>query len=114
MDGSDSICEKAVIMHHIASYFIIGPLILNKCIPWWVSPVGFIHGWIVYFDDHIWMQYFYGLVVIFFHYMTYQKPYRDMKYYWVTRIAINYVWTFIMIYQVGECSNFLPREPDSM
>jgi hypothetical protein len=40
-------------MHHIASFFVIGPLILNEYIPWWVNPVGFVHGWIVYFDDHV-------------------------------------------------------------
>jgi hypothetical protein len=51
---------------------------------------------------------------MFFHYQLYQKPYKDMKYYWVTRIAINYVWTFILIYRMGECSNFLPVESDGI
>lgn len=108
VDGTDTICQKAVIMHHIASFFIIGPLILNEYIPWWVNPVGFVHGYIVFWDDHVEVQYFYGLVVLFFQYMLYQKPYNDLKYYWVSRIAINYVWAFIIIYRVGECSNFLP------
>jgi hypothetical protein len=112
VDGTESICQKAVIMHHIASFFIMGPLIINSYVPWWVNPVGFVHGYIVFFDDHVEVQYFYGLVVMFFHCMLYQKPYRELKGYWITRIAINYVWTFILIYKLGECSNFLPIEPD--
>jgi len=48
--------------------------------------------------------------MFFFQYMLYQKPYRDLKGYWITRIAINYVWTFILIYKLGDCSNFLPIE----
>lgn len=112
VDGSDSICEKAVIIHHVASFFIIGPLIMNECIPWWVNPVGFIHGYIVFFDDHVEVQSFYGAYMLFFQYMLYQKPYRDFKGYWITRFAINFVWTFILIYKLGDCSNFLPTEKD--
>ena len=29
VDGTDSICEKAVTIHHVASFFIIGPIIMN-------------------------------------------------------------------------------------
>lgn len=108
VDGTDSICEKAVTIHHMASFFIIGPLILNEYIPWWVNPVGFIHGYIVFFDDHVKVQYFYAIFMMFFQYMLYQKPYRDLKGYWITRIAINFVWVFILIYRLGDCSNYLP------
>ncbi len=48
VDGTETICQKAVIMHHVASFFIMGPLILNEYIPWWVNPVGFVHGYIVF------------------------------------------------------------------
>jgi hypothetical protein len=110
VDGTESICQKAVIIHHVASFFIILPLVINSYIPWWVNPIGFIHGWIVFFDDHIKVQYVYGVMMLYFQYMLYQKPYRDLKWYWITRIAINFVWAFIIIYKVGDCSNFLPLE----
>lgn len=112
VDGTDSICEKAVIIHHLASFFIMGPLIINEYIPWWVNPVGFIHGYIVFFDDHEEVQYLYGIYMLFFQYMLYQKPFKDLKGYWIVRFAINYVWTFILIYKFGDCSNFLPTEGD--
>lgn len=114
VDGTESICQKAMLIHHVASFFIIIPLVINSYIPWWVNPIGFIHGWIVFFDDHVEVQYVYGMMMFYFKYMLYQKPYRDLKGYWVTRIAINFVWTFIIIYKMGECSNFLPLEDISL
>jgi hypothetical protein len=110
VDGTETICQKALIIHHTASFFIIIPLVINDYIPWWVNPIGFIHGWIVFFDNHVEVQYAYGVVMFYFQYMLYQKPFRDFKGYWVTRIAVNFVWTFILTYKVGECSNFLPVE----
>ncbi len=101
VDGYQSICQKAMIIHHVASFFIMTPLIINYHIPWWVNPVGFIHGYIVFFDDHMEIQYLYGIFMLYFQYMLYQKKYRDMKGYWITRIAINYVWAFMLIYKVG-------------
>ncbi len=29
VDGTESICQKAMIIHHVASFFIMGPLIIN-------------------------------------------------------------------------------------
>jgi hypothetical protein len=110
VDGIESICQKAIMVHHVASFFIIGPLVINSYIPWWVNPIGFIHGWIVFFDDHVEVQYVYGVMMLYFQYMLYQKPYRNLKGYWVTRLAINFIWNFIIIYKVGDCSNFLPLE----
>ena len=53
VDGVETVCQKATLIHHAASFFIIGPLVYNSYIPWWVNPVGFVHGYIVYFDDHV-------------------------------------------------------------
>lgn len=50
---------------------------------------------------------------MYFHYGIYQKPFRDLKYYWVTRISINGVWIFALMLLIGDCSNFLPLAPDS-
>jgi hypothetical protein len=49
VDGDQSIPQKALFIHHIASFFIIMPIITNKYIPWWVNPIGFLHGIIVFF-----------------------------------------------------------------
>ena len=34
IDGTETICQKALLIHHIASFFIIGPLVYNSYIPW--------------------------------------------------------------------------------
>ena len=49
VDGAETICEKAFYIHHGSSLFILPPLILNKHIPWWVSPIGFMHGFCIKF-----------------------------------------------------------------
>ena len=51
VDGGDSICEKAFFIHHTSSLFIFAPIILNDYIPWWVGPVGFMHGFCIYFPE---------------------------------------------------------------
>ena len=52
VDGSDSICEKAFYIHHIASLVIVPPLFLNRYIPWWVCPIGFMHGFCIKFPEY--------------------------------------------------------------
>lgn len=56
VDGDKSICQKCLFIHHIASFFIILPLITNKYMPWWVNPIGFLHGIIVFFPDVLYFQ----------------------------------------------------------
>ena len=51
VDGDLSIPQKCLLIHHIASFFIIVPIITNKYIPWWVNPIGFLHGIIVFLPD---------------------------------------------------------------
>jgi hypothetical protein len=51
VDGDQSIPQKCLFIHHIASFFIIMPIICNRSIPWWVNPIGFLHGIIVFFPD---------------------------------------------------------------
>lgn len=50
---------------------------------------------------------------MYYHYGICQKPFRDLKYYWVTRIAINGVWVFTIYLLIGDCSNFLPLSADA-
>ena len=51
VDGADSVCEKAFFIHHSSSLIILPPLILNRYIPWWVSPIGFLHGLCIKFPE---------------------------------------------------------------
>ena len=51
VDGANTICEKAFYIHHASSLFIFPPLILNKHIPWWVSLIGFMHGFGIIFPE---------------------------------------------------------------
>ena len=51
IDGSDSICEKAFYIHHIASLAIFPPLFINKNIPWWICPIGFMHSICIKFPE---------------------------------------------------------------
>ncbi len=50
MDGANTICQKGFFIHHIASLFIIPPLFLNEYIPWWANPIGFLHGFCIWFS----------------------------------------------------------------
>lgn len=49
VDGADTICEKAFFIHHGSSLILLPPLILNSYIPWWVCPIGFMHGFCINF-----------------------------------------------------------------
>ena len=88
------------------------PLIINRYIPWWVNPIGFMHGFSVKFPELEILNYIYSICILIFQYGLYQYPYRNLKGYWITRFAINFVWAFIIMYLVGNCSNYLPTSPD--
>jgi len=47
IDGADTVCKKTFLIHHMGSILIIAPLIINKYIPWWVNPIGFMHGFLM-------------------------------------------------------------------
>ena len=51
MDGGDTICQKAFFIHHVASMFIIPPLFMNDYIPWFANPIGFLHGFCIFFPE---------------------------------------------------------------
>lgn len=81
LDGGDSICQKSFFIHHVASLFIIPPLFLNSYIPWFASPIGFLHGFCIFFPEAEWLNYIYASALFVFHFMIYQRPYADLKYY---------------------------------
>ncbi len=114
VDGTQTICQKALLIHHIASFFIISPLIYNSYIPWEVDAVGFIHGYIVFFDTHVHIQKFYGFMMLYLQYRLHQEDLKNLKGYVVTRFAINFVWIFIAFFTTGDCSNFLQLEADQI
>jgi hypothetical protein len=51
VDGADSLCERAFLIHHLATLFVLPPIVLNKYIPWWVHPIGFLHGLVMALPD---------------------------------------------------------------
>jgi hypothetical protein len=51
VDGIDHFCEKTFLIHHVGTLFLLPPLFLNRYIPWWVSPVGFMHGFLLAFPQ---------------------------------------------------------------
>ena len=51
VDGGDTLCQKGFFVHHVASLFIIPPIILNNYIPWWANPIGFLHGFCLLFPE---------------------------------------------------------------
>jgi hypothetical protein len=112
VDGGDSICQKAVFIHHIVSLFIILPLVLNRYVPWWANPIGFLHGFLVFFPDFELLNYAYAVAILYFQFSLYQKPFDKFPYYSSTRIAINGIWVFAVYLLIGDCSNFLPLRPD--
>lgn len=71
-DGADTVCEKSLYIHHISSLFIIVPIVINSYIPWWANPIGFLHGFLVYFPDFEMLNYVYAVAILFFQYMLYQ------------------------------------------
>ena len=112
VDGGDSICQKGFFIHHVFSMFIITPLIINDYIPWWVNPIGFLHGFLIFFPEFEALHYVYAVFLFVFQFGLYQTPYRNLRGYWVTRYAINGVWVFCIMLLIDECSNFLPLSPD--
>ena len=109
-DGIGTLCLKAFFIHHISSIFILPPLFINKYVPWWVSPIGWMHGFLLFLPHIFWLNYLYVGLVFVFHYGLYQKPYCDLKGYWVVRFGINYINVFFILCLVDSCSNFLPLE----
>lgn len=112
VDGGDSICQKSFFIHHVASLFIMPPLFLNRYIPWWACPIGFMHGFCIYFPEFEPLNYAYASVLFIFHYGIYQRPYRDLPYYGFLRYFINFIWVFALMLLLGDCSNFLALGPD--
>lgn len=112
VDGGDTICQKAVFIHHIASLFIIIPLVINRYIPWWANPVAFLHGFLIYFPNFELLNYVYAAVIFYFQYNIYQKPFDKFPYYSSARIGINGIWVFCVYLLIGDCSNYLPLSPD--
>lgn len=111
IDGGDTICQKSFFIHHIASLFIIPPLFLNSYIPWWANPIGFLHGFCIWFPEFEPLNYIYASALMFFHFMIFQKPYADLKYYRIMRFSLNGVWIFALMLLIGDCSNYLPLSP---
>lgn len=91
---------------------MIIPFIINKYVPWWTNPIGFMHGFLVFFPEAEVLNYIYAVAVIYFQYMLYQKPFIDIPYYKITRITINGVWVFALFLMIGDCSNYLATVPD--
>lgn len=111
VDGAETICEKAFFVHHGASLFIMPPLFLNDHIPWWVGPIGFMHGFNINFPHLEILNYIYALFLMIFHYGIYQEPYRRMWGYNFLRFFINGIWIFALLVLFGNCSNYLPISP---
>ncbi len=112
VDGGDTICQKGFFIHHISSLFIITPLIINHYIPWWANPIGFLHGFCIYFPESKLITYIYAVAIMYFQYSLYQPPCCNLRYYNVIRVAINGIWVFCIYLLIGDCSNFLPLTPD--
>jgi hypothetical protein len=47
MNKTRFFCKKTFLIHHMGSILIIAPLIINRYIPWWVNPIGFMHGFLM-------------------------------------------------------------------
>ena len=112
IDGAETICEKGLFIHHLATLFILPPMIINRYIPWWVNPIAFMHGFAIKFPELTIINYVYGVCLLIFTYQIHQKPYRDFRGYWVLRIAITYIWVFALTVLLDDCSNYLPIGPD--
>lgn len=72
--GTDGICEKAFLIHHIGALITIPPLFLNDYIPWWVSPLGWMHGIFRIWPQHFWLNYIYVGFVFLFQFKIHRKP----------------------------------------
>lgn len=112
VDGVETVCQKALLIHHVASEFIIIPLVVNRYIPWWANPVAFLHGFLIYFPEAEFLNYLYAVVIGYFQYSLYRQPFTGFPYYRFTLYAINGIWVFALMVLIGDCSNFLPLSPD--
>jgi len=112
VDGGATVCQKGFFIHHVSSLFIMPPLILNHYIPWWANPIGFLHGFCIYYPEFEPLIYIYALALMVFHYGIYQKPFYNLKYYGFLRVFMNGVWIFCIFLLIGDCSNFLPLGAD--
>lgn len=74
--------------------------------------MGFLHGFCIFFPENEEISYVYAVAVMYFHFRLYQSPEKKLKYYGVTRVAINGIWVFCIYLLIGDCSNFLPLSPD--
>ena len=66
VDGADGICERAFIMHHVAAIIILIPMILHSYVPWWLNPIGFMHGFCVVLPGYLFIHigYFIAMMLI--------------------------------------------------
>jgi hypothetical protein len=51
VDGASTICTRTFFIHHFSTLLVLPPIILNTYIPWWVNPIGFLHGFVMLFPD---------------------------------------------------------------
>ena len=107
VDGIDQFCEKTFFVHHVGTLFLLPPLFINRYIPWWVPPVGFMHGFLLAFPQYELLNYVYVVFVFLFQYGLYQTPFKDLKGYWLSRYTINYIWVFALMLLAGNCTNHL-------
>jgi hypothetical protein len=104
-EGTDSICIKAMYIHHFAGIFVLASLFLNSYIPWWTCPLGFMHGICIAFPESDILNVIYGTALIVFQIGIYRRPYSEMKYYNVLRYFVNFIWVFAIMLYLGDCSN---------
>lgn len=107
IDGIDRFCDKAFLIHHIGTLMLLPPLFLNRYIPWWVNPIGFMHGFLIAFPRLELLNYLYAVFVFIFQYGLYQSPFKKLKGYGFTRFFINFIWLFALMLLAGGCSNHL-------
>jgi hypothetical protein len=87
-------------------------LVLNNYIPWWANPIGFLHGFLIFFPSFEALNYIYAVAILYYQYSLYQEPFKNFPFYRSSRLAINGIWIFATFLMIGDCSNFLPVGPD--
>ena len=109
--GTDGICEKAFLIHHLGALLTIPPLVINEYIPWWVSPLGWMHGVFRIWPQHFWLNYIYVGFVFVFQAGMHLDPYKQFRYYRVSRFAVNYVHAFFLLVVMGKgCRNYFSTD----
>ena len=112
IDGHQTICMKAMYIHHFAGIFVVAALYLNQYVPWFTCPLGFMHGVCIAFPDNDLAIAIYGLSLIVFQVGIYRKPYRNIKYYSIMRYFVNFIWVFAIMLYMGDCSVFMQLYSD--